>query len=303
MIAEGASFGREGARVRSSVPRGECWIAGVQALEFVEMRGRDGGLLCHGGGSFHEGNAIIDSMTNRGARARSAYAHEGSTIDVEKATACTGKQARIAYIADLMASGRFVTRRTVSELATVWRLRKRTVQGEYVTSAAAVCRASLGSAEEIRTTALCTVESIRARCTAIAQNALERGKEHVAARFFEVSLQATSGLLAFASRDFDERIALSKDGRAAEKHKRKMGDGTVKNVILRVEEAHAPMERLGALLAQRFKDRPDVMAEILAATDEMEREGEAAIDAASREAIMRVHLKRGPVDADGAPLS
>lgn len=205
-------------------------------------------------------------MTKRNGRARGAYPDEGPTIDHDRARALTSKQPRIEYIADLMARGQYVTRRTAHELAEVWGLQFRTIQGEYVGAAAAVMRASLGSAEELRTSALCTLEHVRTRCASIAREALAKRKEHVAARFFEVSIQAANGLLSFASRDFDERAALAREARDVEKHQKAMGPGEAdKDAPPRfvVELTLAPDAEHE--LERRFADRPAVLAEVRAA--------------------------------------
>lgn len=176
----------------------------------------------------------------RGAKGRRAFQEEVNTPSIDAAYAATleTKQERVEYLADLMAAGNYVTRKTARELAEAWELAVVTVEHEYCAHAATLLRASLGAMESLQTRCVATMDRINAEC-------LKFGRELeddplAAAKFYEVALQATVGMLAFTSTEFDHELSRQKEKRDAEKHARDMGTTDVKEVRLIIEEAAIP---------------------------------------------------------------
>lgn len=138
-----------------------------------------------------------------GAKARRAsfYETDQITINPEVASSLKDPQDRIEYIADLMAEGRYVTRRTCRELREVWGLSVQRIN-QMRESAAAVMRASLGHGDELRTKTLATIDMIRTE-------ALQRGREDpgdMSFKWYEVALNASAAMLGFVNREVDERV-------------------------------------------------------------------------------------------------
>lgn len=156
-------------------------------------------------------------------------------MDAALAASLGSKQERVEYIADLMANCQYITRKTPRELATIWGLAFVTVEHDYVQHAATLLRASLGTMESLQNRCVATMDRINAECLKFGR-ALEEDPL-AAAKFYEVALQATVGMLAFTSTNFDHELARSKEKRDVEKHAREMGTSDVKEVRLIIEEA------------------------------------------------------------------
>jgi hypothetical protein len=144
------------------------------------------------------------------ARRPSFFDTDRPTIDAEAAAKCKDTQSRVEYIADLMAEGRYVTRRTSRELRDVWELSLSRVD-QLVATAAAVMRTSLGKSDELRTKALATIDSIRTE--ALIRGRCEEGE--FAFKWYEVAMNASSAMLGFTNREHDEAVEQKKlDGPA-----------------------------------------------------------------------------------------
>lgn len=140
------------------------------------------------------------------ARAPSFFDTGKPTIDVERARRLTTPQDRIEYIADLMADGRYITRRTCRELRDVWELSIPRID-QLRESAAAVMRASLGHGDELRAKALATIDTIRTE-------ALTRGRDDdglMSFKWYEVAMNASAAMLGFTNREHDEAVEQKKN--------------------------------------------------------------------------------------------
>lgn len=150
------------------------------------------------------------------ARPVSIFDKHRPSIDAEHAAGLTSVQDRVEYIADLMADGSYVTRKTCRELRDVWDLSMDRIT-QMRNSAAILMRASLGKTDELRTKACATLDAIRVE-------ALYRGRNEEAPslgpdmsfKWYEVALQASVAMLRFTDREVDE--AVDRDKRDAEKN-------------------------------------------------------------------------------------
>lgn len=150
------------------------------------------------------------------ARPVSIFDKHRPTIDAEHATTLTSVQDRVEYIADLMADGSYVTRKTCRELRDAWDLSMDRIT-QMRNSAAILMRASLGKTDELRTKACATLDAIRVE-------ALYRGRNEDAPamgpdmsfKWYEVALQASVAMLRFTDREVDETVEREK--RDAEKN-------------------------------------------------------------------------------------
>lgn len=193
----------------------------------------------------------------RGAKARPLFLGwdgEEPLVDEKRARRLKDPQARIEYMAELLAEQKWFGRRSERELERIWKLSTARIQ-QMRESAAAVNRSALGGHKEIQTLALMMLRNVGVVST---RKMLEKGQ--FAFKWGELAVRTAEGYLAFTSREFDERLARRKDGRDAERHERDMRQGVTTGPIT-LEEVlkadRASKENTASLVPPDAPKEPD----------------------------------------------